>query len=76
MESSTEKTLHWNTYVIGGFLNLDSVLLNVANINSYIITMQPKVGAISFNKKVIEEFYVNHVVLRDSHVLRESRSCS
>ena len=25
MESSTEKTLHWNTIVIGDFLNLGSV---------------------------------------------------
>jgi hypothetical protein len=28
--------------------------------------MYPKIGEISFNEKVINEFYVNHVVLRDS----------
>ncbi len=39
MESSTEKTLRWNTIVIGDFLNLGGVFMNVANINSYVMTM-------------------------------------
>jgi len=29
--------------------------------------MYPKIGEISFDEKVISEFYVIHVVLRDSH---------
>ncbi len=28
--------------------------------------MQPKIGAISFNEKVISKFLMNHVVLRES----------
>ncbi len=39
MESSTEKTLRWNIIVIGDFLNLGGVSMNVANFNSYVMTM-------------------------------------
>jgi hypothetical protein len=30
------------------------------------VKMKPKIGAISFNEKVISEFLMNHVVLRES----------
>ncbi len=52
--------------------------MKVDHINSYIMNMQPKVGAISFNKKVTNKFLRNQLVLgeslifwhnKDSHVV-------
>ena len=63
MESCTEKTLCWNTIVIGDFLNLGSVSHEC---RQYQFLRDDNVSAISFNEKVISEFYVNHVVLHES----------
>jgi hypothetical protein len=76
MESSTEKTLRWNTIVIGDFLNLGSVSHECHRYQFLRDNNVTKVGAISFNEKVISEFNVNHVVLRESRSFCESRSFS
>jgi len=48
------------------FLNLVEFLMNDDNISSYVMKMKLKVGAISFNEKAISEFFMIHVVLRES----------
>jgi len=40
--------------------------MNDDNISSYVMKMKLKVGAISFNEKAISEFFMIHVVLRES----------
>ncbi len=67
VSSSTEKTLRWNTIVISYFLNLGSVSHECRQYQFLRhMTMQPKVGAISFNEKVISKFLMNHVVFDES----------
>jgi hypothetical protein len=66
MESSTEKTLRWSTFVIGVFLNLGSVSHECCQYQFLREDNVTKGGVISFNEKVISEFNVNHVVLRES----------
>ena len=69
MESSTEKTLRWNTIVIGDFLNLGGVSHECRQyqfLRSYNVT---KGRRVSFNEKVISGFAVIHVVYRDSRSL-------
>jgi hypothetical protein len=50
--------------------------MNVANINSYVMTLSPKVGVISFNEKVISEFLMNHVVFDESRSFSQKNSDS
>ena len=66
MESITNKTLRWNHIKIIDFSIEDEILINSDNINSYVSTMQPKFGVISFNEKVINEFLMTLLVFRES----------
>jgi len=62
MESSTEKTLRWNTIVIGDFLNLGGVSHECRQYQFLRYYNVTKGRRVSFNEKVISGFAVIHVV--------------
>jgi hypothetical protein len=64
--SISEMDLRWNLIVVSTFLQYLTVSMKVDRINSYVMNMLPKVGAISFNEKVINEFLRNQLVFEES----------
>jgi hypothetical protein len=40
--------------------------MKIDRIDFYVMNMSPKVGAISFNEKVINKFLMNHLIFEES----------
>ena len=66
MESCTEKTLLWNIIVIGDFLNLGGVSHECRQYQFLRYDNVTKGCHNFFQREVISEFSVIHVVLRES----------
>ena len=63
----THKTHHVGTEIILSIIShFRSCFSWMSVVLMPTVKMKPKIGAISFNEKVISEFLMNHVVLRES----------